>query len=93
MSPFSAEGFFFGQRGSNALTLKAGQWSSLATTAEELLPPWHPCRRSYAQPDAGSIGGGLGSPNLLCTRSDVYVKTWAVGDCCHRLAASGNTID
>ena len=61
-------------------TLKAGQRSSLATTAEELLPPWQPCRRSYAHSEAGRTGRSLESPNLLCSRPDVYVKSWAVGD-------------
>ena len=44
------------------------------------LPPWQPCRRSYAHSEAGRIGRSLGSPNLLCSRPDVYVKSWAVGD-------------
>ena len=56
-----------------------GQRSSLATIAEELLLR-HAYRRSYAHSEAGGIGRGLESPNLLCTRPDVYVKTWATGD-------------
>ncbi len=38
----------------------------------------HAYRRSYAHSDAGRrIGGGdLESPNLLCTRPDVYIESW-----------------
>ena len=37
----------------------------------------HAYRRSHAHSDAGRIGvGGLESPNLLCTRPDVYIESW-----------------
>ena len=61
-------------------TLKAGQRSNLVVTAEELLLG-QPCCRSYTQ--SGAVAGtspSLGDPKLLCARSDVHVKAWAVGD-------------
>ncbi len=51
----------------------------VAVTAEELLLR-HAYRRSHAHPNAGRTGGGLESPNLLSTRPDVYVESWAVSD-------------
>ena len=40
-----------------------------------------PCRRSHAHSAAiASTSRNLGEPKLLCTRSDVHVKAWAVGD-------------
>src|SRR5439155_21060146 len=50
-----------------------GQRSSLATTAEELLLR-QPSRRSPAHSGGERIRGGLDSPNLLCTRPDVYIE-------------------
>ena len=56
-----------------------GQRSSLATIAEELLLR-HAYRRSYAHSEAGRIGRGLESPNLLCTRPDIYIESWPARD-------------
>ena len=53
-----------------------GQRSSLATTAEELLLR-QPSRRSPAHSGGERIRGGLDSPNLLCTRPDVYIEGWS----------------
>ena len=50
-----------------------------ASMSSELLPPWQPCRRSYTY-SRGASTYNLVGPNLLCTRSDVHVKAWAVGD-------------
>src|SRR4029453_245353 len=37
----------------------------------------HACRRAYAHSDGGRIWvGDLESPNLLCTRPDVYIERW-----------------
>jgi hypothetical protein len=63
-------------RGWNAPNPIIGDKSNLAAVAEELL-----LRQAYRHPpahsrDATSIGGALYSPNLLCTRSDIYIKTW-----------------
>src|SRR6476646_5000620 len=53
------------------------QTSDVVVTADELLLR-HAYRRSYAHSDAGRrMGGGdLESPNLLCTRPDVYIESW-----------------
>ena len=48
----------------------------IVVTVEEFLLR-QTCRRSYADSDAGRIGGAdLESPNLLCTRPDVYIESW-----------------
>jgi hypothetical protein len=53
------------------------QTFDVVVTAEQFLLR-HAYRRSYAHSDAGRrIGGGdLESPNLLCTRPDVYIESW-----------------
>jgi len=56
------------------------QTFAVVVTAEELLLR-QPCHRSHTQSAAiASTSRNLGEPNLLCTRSDVHVKAWAVGD-------------
>jgi hypothetical protein len=50
------------------------QTSDVVVTADELLLR-HAYRRSYAHSDAGRIGRGLESPNLLSTRPDVYIES------------------
>ena len=48
--------------------------------AEELYRPGSRVAVPMLTPGAGRNGGGLDSPNLLCTRPDVYIKVGAPGD-------------
>ena len=53
------------------------QTFDVVVTADELLLR-QPCRRPYTY--SGCTPRSQVDPELLCTRSDVHVKVWAVGD-------------